>query len=165
MSDDSKPILRLGLKRLDPVTLVSSDPVLRRSPFVVALGAGREEILRGGGARRLAKGMRLWGPGDEAREVLLVAAGTVQVFAKDGAQAVPALELGAGEVVGASAALGHRQRSCVVVCASEVDAIVWEGVDLALLAHTDPKVAGVLEEAARREEEAADELSAFLDRW
>ncbi len=165
MADESKPILRLGLKRLDPVELVMGDALLRRSPFIRALGAERDSVLRASAVRRLSAGMRVWGPGDRAREVLFIVAGRLQVCVKDGAEAIAAAELTAGELAGAGAVMGRQDRGHVVVCASDADVLVWDAAELALLAHVDPGLAAVFEQAAQREEQAADELGEFLDRW
>lgn len=166
MSDDpNKPVVRLGLKHLDGGELVLDDPLLSRVALVRALGDAARTHLGQGRVRRLARGARVYGEGDDAASVFLLLRGEVTILAGEAASAVPAVHLAPGDVFGAGAALGAGERKVAAAASAEVEVLEIPAGVLAPLAGSDPAVKAALEAARKRCEGAAGDLEDFLDRW
>jgi len=166
MSDDEgTPVVRVGLKRLDPAAMVLEDPVLSRAALVRALGEGARALLSAAAVRRLASGAKLFDRGDAAGSVYFLAHGEIAVLSGEAASVVPATQLAPGDVCGAGAALEGAPRAATVVAASVVDVIEIPVAVLRPLVESSAELRAVLEEARRRSEGAAGDLEAFLDRW
>jgi len=163
--DQGKPVLKLGLKRLDGGELVLDDPLLSRAALVKALGDEAHAYLGQGRVRRLARGARLYGEGEPARSVFLLLRGEVAILAGDAATAVPAVTLAPGDVFGAGAALGGSTRRVSAAATSEAEVLELPASALTPLAGARPEVGAALEAARKRCEGAAGDLEDFLDRW
>jgi CRP-like cAMP-binding protein len=163
---DSKSFAKVVLKRADIGEIVRGDEVLRAAPFVKAMGATSDALLKKGLARRYPDRAVLFQQGEEGNSLFMVLRGEVRLSGRKGSDVV---ELGValrGEVFGESEVLsGARMRANSAVAQGDLE--IAEFPREALLEHGEV-VRGMAEFLRPIQEArltALSEMTDFMNRW
>ncbi len=160
------PIVKVELKRVDPVEMIGSRSELASAPFIKALGKARAGILSQSVIRRYPDTCVVMQQGDMGHSLFLVLEGGVRIFARRDTDSAELGVVHCGEVFGESEVLTPKGvRRCSAVAQGQVDVMELSKSSLLLNGHLPADVAAFLQGVQRTRVKALDEMSDFLNRW
>jgi len=164
MAEDEASV-RVRLAQIDAAGLVDREPLLRHSSLLRVLGEAMDQLLLHATVRRYPAGATIYGGGDAAPSVYLLARGEVVILSGGGADASPLSSLSVGDCFGAGAALGVEARCVTARAVVDSDLIELSAEDLREHAAIHPEVQAILSELHQKFACAAEDLKEFLNRW
>lgn len=159
-------MVKLALKRADLSDLVASDPGLRQTPFIKALGGLAEAVLKQGTARRYPNHAVLFQQGDAGSSLFFVLKGEVRLSGRKGSESVELGTAGWGDVFGEAEVLsGATARSGFAVAQGDVDVAEFPRGALLDRGQLLRALAGFLEPITVARTAALHEMTDFMNRW
>jgi CRP-like cAMP-binding protein len=164
MSDPSRPVVQVQLKRLTLAEFVAQDPLLETSPLLKAIPKSlMPEFLTKAALRRVAKGAPIYRKGDISGPLYLVLRGEVALQNGSGVEAHRALK---GEFFGESELVDPSgERRGGAQAAADLDFAEFSAEYVASLLKRIPNLRGVLGETDAGRRQADGELDDFINRW
>ena len=165
-TDDSTPLVRVGLKRIAVAELIAGDPLLHEARLLAGLNAAqRAPLFEAGRVRRFGHQALLFEQGHPGGELMMVARGQVRLVARHKKESVELGTAQKGDVVGEGGLLGESAPACSAVAEGEVDAIEFPRASLERLISGHAPMKKYLVELREARRAALEEMASFLGRW
>lgn len=164
--DERGSVGRITLKRADIFELIRADALLRAAPFVKAIGAKAEALLKNGIARRYPDRAVLFQTGDAGNSLFLVLNGEVRLSGRKDSDVVELGTAGRGEVFGEPELLsGGPQRFNSAVAHGDVEAAEIPREALLEKGLILKDVAEFLRPLKEARLQKLSEMTDFMSRW
>ncbi|MFO0597058.1 MAG: cyclic nucleotide-binding domain-containing protein [Myxococcaceae bacterium] len=162
MSEESKSISKVDLKRLDLAEVVMKDPVIAAAPIVKLLGRAPFSQSR---LRRFSDKAVLMQQHDPGDSLFLVMAGEVRLLARKDKDTAELGTVHRGEVLGEGEAMHGGNRRCSAVAQGQVDVVEIPRSALLQGGALSPAMSKLLADVHAQRTKALDEMHDFLNRW
>jgi CRP-like cAMP-binding protein len=160
------PVLKVGLRRLDPVEWVLSDEALRQCALVRLLGEGlAAQLLAAGVGRRFKDRSAVFRAGEQGESLFLIVRGQARLVCTSDKEE---LEIGVahkGELLGEGEALERGARAHSAFASGDLEVVELHRVAVEEAAQHAAALRTHLQDVAKARTAARQELAAFLDRW
>lgn len=163
---DSTPVVKVELKRANPLEIVRGDRMLSVSGLVHALGDSLPASLSGALIRRYPDKVVLMQKDDPGDSLMLIISGEVRLFARRDRDNVELTTARVGEVVGECEVLSGQGKRCFTALAQgQVEVIDITRRALLQGEHLPRPLAAYLERVKLQRTRQLDELTDFMNRW
>jgi len=166
----SNAVIRVELKRVDLLELLSLDPLLGKATLFTAVGAeDTRKLAAAATPRRFGPGQAIFGEGSAGNSLFLVLRGEVALSRQQGGTSVEICTLQKGEFFGEAEALGpasvRSQSAAAAASAGTADVAELPQALVAQLTRKHLALYALLRETRDARAKAKDELADFLNRW
>ncbi|HZA50175.1 MAG TPA: cyclic nucleotide-binding domain-containing protein [Myxococcaceae bacterium] len=166
-AEDSGPVIRVGLKRVNLDERVLGDAELRGCAFARLIGDHSLRVLLSeANGRRFADGARIFLQADPGDSLVLLLKGEARLTQGAGAQSVDVAVVRKGELMGEREVAGESAtRSYTATALGEVELVEFPRSVVQSLAREHAGLARHLREIGEARKTAGAEMTDFLNRW